>query len=384
MKNNGTPRKLNRAVIKEELIALTGHWLSALILNQFLFWSQRTGDVDQFLQEEKRRNPKLEGELTHGWIYKSAKELAAELMTGSSEQTILRHIAPLVQAGYLDQRRNPKYRWDRTWQYRPNICQIQSALHAMGYVLEGYPLQLWPKAETAPRVAEDGPAKNRDRSAQAADRCHASGPAIPQTPIQGKTERTAQESGAAAPDNPAQGRLAAARARMGADPLAVAQQSACARERAGGRIWTAPVEAGGRDAAGERMLAAWFAGKGVDAEVVPERAKARFRASLSQLAGALEALTPQQCARAVEIVLDRNNPEFSYYTYSDPAVQKFKRDWTEVALRLLSGQPGYLTAQDPTARGRAASGRQPTGLAALCQVMEREGVLQGADPHGHS
>ena len=45
-------KKLKRAVIKEELLILTGHFLEALILNQFLYWSERVRDLDVFILEE--------------------------------------------------------------------------------------------------------------------------------------------------------------------------------------------------------------------------------------------------------------------------------------------------------------------------------------------
>ena len=35
---------------------------------------------------------------------------------------------------------NPKYKWDKTYQYRVNLYKIQLDLGKMGYVLEGYKL----------------------------------------------------------------------------------------------------------------------------------------------------------------------------------------------------------------------------------------------------
>ncbi len=49
------PSPLKRVVIKEELVALTGDATKAIILNQLLYWSQRTRDFDKFLDEEKSR-----------------------------------------------------------------------------------------------------------------------------------------------------------------------------------------------------------------------------------------------------------------------------------------------------------------------------------------
>ena len=95
------PQELRRVVIKEELVKLTGHWRTALILNQFLYWLQRHRHYNQFLAVEQARNPDLQGPVTHGWIYKSAKELQDELMIDVSEVTLRRDIKVLVDRQWL-------------------------------------------------------------------------------------------------------------------------------------------------------------------------------------------------------------------------------------------------------------------------------------------
>lgn len=138
--------KLKRAIIKEELVALTGDFTKAVILNQFIYWSERVRDIDKFIEEEIRRlnTEGMDSNISkqHGWIYKTAEELSEETMLGLSPSTIRRHVKVLVEKGWLSERKNPKYRWDNTLQYRPNIIKIQKDLHSLGYSLEGYPLQL--------------------------------------------------------------------------------------------------------------------------------------------------------------------------------------------------------------------------------------------------
>lgn len=138
------PRKLKRAVIKEELVELLGDYKKAIILNQFLYWTERMRDTDKFIQEEKERSAKsnidLNIELQHGWIYKTADELSKETMLGLSNTSIGKHINDIVEMGYLDKRNNPKHKWDRTFQYRVNILKIQEDLFMIGYSLEGYSL----------------------------------------------------------------------------------------------------------------------------------------------------------------------------------------------------------------------------------------------------
>lgn len=141
-------RKERVVVIRESFVKLTGDasGISAAILNQFLYWTERTGDEMLMKEiealekegkieeaEEKRQN------LRDGWIWKSAKDLQEELMI-SSHKTIERRLKELVQKGFLLRRTNPKFNWDKTYQYKVNLEFIQAELHKLGYTLEGYTL----------------------------------------------------------------------------------------------------------------------------------------------------------------------------------------------------------------------------------------------------
>ncbi len=145
------PIKLKRAVIKEEYVALTGSVDKALILNQFVYWSERVRDFDLFIKEENARKEShgienLE-ELCYGWIYKTAQELSEETMLGKSAQTIRRLIDDLVKQGWIQARRNPKYKWDQTYQYRVNLYKIQSDLFLAGYPFDGYKYSISPTSK---------------------------------------------------------------------------------------------------------------------------------------------------------------------------------------------------------------------------------------------
>lgn len=148
-------RVLRRVVIKEELVALTGGYIEALVLNQFLYWEARRRDYTRFLAEEVERAKKAEAagavpagaaeylnglDLGHGWIYKTAEELAVELMIGKSPQTLRRYIARVVEQGLVAERRNPYHAWDRCYQYRVNLIKVQVELAKIGAVLDGWPL----------------------------------------------------------------------------------------------------------------------------------------------------------------------------------------------------------------------------------------------------
>lgn len=150
--------RLKRAVIREEIVALTGDYTAAIILNQFIYWSERTRDFDQFIIEENKRIEKflIDGkdiDKTNGWIYKTAKELINECMLMNrtkvrkkeeyqsksiQESTCLEYIDYLVSSGWLEQRKNPKFGYDRTYQYRVDLVKIFNQLLDLGYILQDY------------------------------------------------------------------------------------------------------------------------------------------------------------------------------------------------------------------------------------------------------
>ena len=135
---------LKRVVIKEELVELTGDYRPAIILNQFIYWTERMKDTDKYIQEETERalkeNIEVNIESSKGWIYKTSEELNEEIMLNMSNATIRKYIKQLIEKGYIQERRNPKYKWDKTMQYRVDIYKIQLDLAKLGYALEGYKL----------------------------------------------------------------------------------------------------------------------------------------------------------------------------------------------------------------------------------------------------
>ena len=139
---------MKRVVIKEELVALTGDWLSAAILDKLLCLSERTREIDDYLEKERR---KAESGGWHdivdaldqipprqGWTYKTLSELVEELVQCAAGNSIRLRIKELVDKGFLQERNNPHDALDRTLQYQPNVTFIQQELAKLGYVLEGY------------------------------------------------------------------------------------------------------------------------------------------------------------------------------------------------------------------------------------------------------
>lgn len=136
------PRKLKRVIIREEYVALTGTYVRAVLLHQLEYRQKCAYDVDSFVAEESQRLAQegIEGNISpaNGWFYKKAAELATETMLELDETTIRRHIKFFIGRGWIDERRNPKRKWDRTMQYRLNLVKIKADLEAIGYQLEGW------------------------------------------------------------------------------------------------------------------------------------------------------------------------------------------------------------------------------------------------------
>ena len=134
------PRRLKRAVIKEEFVALTGDLVSAIFLNQLLYWTERVKDVDAYIVEEKARGKGADIDLMHGWIYKKAEELISETMVTISPSTARRRLEDLEDLGVIECRTNPNNGWDKILQYRVKLVELSTALYAKGFALEGYSL----------------------------------------------------------------------------------------------------------------------------------------------------------------------------------------------------------------------------------------------------
>ncbi len=126
-------KKRRRVVIKEELVLLTGGYIPALILNQFIYWSERVDDATSFVEEELSRLRQSELtelsvddlDLSRGWVYKKIEELNEELMLDMTKTTLGKYVNVLLEGGWLDRRRNPKYDFDKVYQYRVYQVKIQ-------------------------------------------------------------------------------------------------------------------------------------------------------------------------------------------------------------------------------------------------------------------
>jgi len=153
-------KSLRRAIIKEELIALAGDYQKAIILNWAIICTENSNGFDEYLSEINKRiiaqgrdqgaSPGIEPSdqaakahqepefASHGWFYKSGQKWAQQTMLGLSNNGMKAHLKPLIEKGWLEWRTNPKFKWDRTRQYRANIGLIAQDLKDIGYGLDGY------------------------------------------------------------------------------------------------------------------------------------------------------------------------------------------------------------------------------------------------------
>lgn len=162
-------RELQRVVIKEELVELTGKHFEAALLNNLIFWHGITEKMDQSLlvqisQLEKRGAKqgtinKKKKQIRDGWFFKTADELSAELIGWGSPQKIGRALKELSKNGWIEKGNNPdpKMKWDRTTWLKVNINKIATDLFKIGYALEGY--SLVQETEEKPKEFESNSAK---------------------------------------------------------------------------------------------------------------------------------------------------------------------------------------------------------------------------------
>lgn len=165
--------RIKKAVIREDLLSITKDYRKAILLNQFVYWSERVSDADKFIEKENeiaKNNGEVERELFYGWIYKTAEELADEVMLGLSASQIRRYINDLVELGYLSKRNNPKYKWDRTLQYRVNLANIAKDLKKNGFPLSDYKIDIPDDENTnaRPCAINNEPEENQSQSGECA------------------------------------------------------------------------------------------------------------------------------------------------------------------------------------------------------------------------
>lgn len=139
-------RKLKVVTIREDLLVITGDWLSAVILNQMIFWQDVVDRMDrsnyqalQMAQKigDERQAQELEKQMRYGWFWKSAQEMTEELMGIASRQTVNNRMNDLAKAIYLF-KKNPEKGGNRSNWWQVNLVKINEDLQEKGYMLHGW------------------------------------------------------------------------------------------------------------------------------------------------------------------------------------------------------------------------------------------------------
>jgi hypothetical protein len=130
-------KKLQLILVREELLTLTGNPRTAVILGQFLYWSQKVADFDRFLAEEKNFSSKCPV-FEHGWFYKTVQEFMEETMLSITAVTFRHYLGLLIDRGWVQTRVYSETRGSRTTQYRVNLRRLCRDLQEHGYSLPGF------------------------------------------------------------------------------------------------------------------------------------------------------------------------------------------------------------------------------------------------------
>ena len=150
--------RMKKAVLREDMMALTQEVTQAMVLGQMLYWTKTLDKVNDWLFEENKRLAEVElpqHEYNYGWIYKSAREMREDLMNAFSEDAIQRAFSALVTKGVFMKRHNPIVRYDRKLQYRIDIVFLRRLLKDRGYEMTDFQLATIPQeAAFIPQGAE--------------------------------------------------------------------------------------------------------------------------------------------------------------------------------------------------------------------------------------
>lgn len=113
------PPKIALFVVRSDFIGICtdspSAYCAATLLGVFEYWTIH-------LQKQNSANKELP------WIFKSQLSLKEDTLGAFGLNTIHKNLQWLVDGGYLNRRRNPKNRWDKTWQYQLAVDVIQPAI----------------------------------------------------------------------------------------------------------------------------------------------------------------------------------------------------------------------------------------------------------------
>ncbi len=147
------------AILREDYYILCNkNHCSAMILNEFENWmnvkttNKTQEDYETMTAEQGDVSPPSANGL---WVWKSQEQLRDEMYGLFGIGVVRKSLNWLVNVGYLYRRRNPKYNWDKTYQYMLNVKQVQQELDRIAVkIKEGKDRQLEKTVENLDESAE--------------------------------------------------------------------------------------------------------------------------------------------------------------------------------------------------------------------------------------
>lgn len=124
-------KRATMVIVREDYLQITnGNHCAAALLNYFEHWTNNKLDNEEQKAAEQEIASKggITLEDTDLWIFASAEKISVDMLDLYSATKIRAALEWLVDVGFIQRRNNPKYGWDRTWQYLLDTEFVQLAI----------------------------------------------------------------------------------------------------------------------------------------------------------------------------------------------------------------------------------------------------------------
>ena len=118
-------------VIRKDLVEICNdHIPAAVILGIMEHWTNvKLDDAEQkVIENEARAKEGLDPLEINLWVYKSYQHLIDDSLGLLKDHQVREGLSQLLEKGFIERRTNPKYRWDKTSQYRLCVEAVNDAL----------------------------------------------------------------------------------------------------------------------------------------------------------------------------------------------------------------------------------------------------------------
>src|SRR5262249_8230175 len=126
------PAQCGTVVLREDFLGICeGNHAAAIVLAQMDYWHYIKAMIrPQSLQmnEIAEKNGGAATQDISLWVYKMQAELTKDILGLYSERTVREAFKLLIEWGYLKERTNPDFSWDRTKQYQFCKTKVQNAV----------------------------------------------------------------------------------------------------------------------------------------------------------------------------------------------------------------------------------------------------------------